>query len=206
MTDIFSIREALRFGWEKTRNNSGLLFSIIISVFALQVVSSVVADELGKTWEGFFVGFLFGAVGVVLGVGFTRVVLKIAKSERAGYKDIIPPFKLLWEYVVVSFLAGLIIFGGLLLLIVPGIYFILRYAFVRFAVLEGAGITGSLRQSAKMTLGVKWDLLGFFLIMIGINILGALAFMVGLLITIPVTFIAYARLYHLLKKNVEDKA
>ena len=203
MTHTFSIRDAVRFGWEKTRSHSGLLFKVIITLFAVQIGNSIASKVLEGTIEGFFASLLFAIVGVVLGTGFMRITLKIARGEQAMYGDLIPPLKLAWEYFVASLLSGLIIFGGLILLIIPGIYFMLRYMFVRFAVLDGAGILGSLSSSAKMTVGVKWKLLVFGLAMIGLNILGALALMIGLLLTIPITMIAYAHVYDILKKNVE---
>jgi len=206
MTHSFSIKEALRFGWDKTRAHSGLLFKVMITIFAVQVASSIVEKVLEGTVRGFFATVLLLIIGVVVGIGFTHIALKLAKGESAVYRDILPPAKLGWDYVLASFLTGLIIFGGLILLIIPGIYFALRYMFVRFAVLEGTGVMGSLRQSAKMTVGIKWKLLGFGLVMIGVNILGFLALMVGLLITIPLTLIAYAHVYDVLKKNVEVKA
>ncbi len=206
MTHTFSIRESLRFGWEKTRLHSGLLFKVLITLFAVQVGNSIASKVLEGTLEGFFAIVLFAIVGLALGAGFMRIALKIAKHESPTYADILPPLGMVWEYALASFLTGLIILGGLILLIIPAIYFAIRYMFVRFAVLEGAGITGSLRASAKMTLGVKWKLLGFSLAMIGINILGALAVMVGLLVTIPVTLIAYAHIYTVLKKRVEGNA
>lgn len=206
MTDIFSIRESIRFGWEKTRTHSGLVFKVVITLFAIQFGSSIASKVLEGTLEGVFATLLFTIVGVVVGAGFANVALKLSKSQHTDYADIIPPLGIVWEYAVATLLVVLIILGGFILLIIPAFYFALRYMFVNFAVLEGEGITGSLRASAKMTLGVKWKLLKFGIVMIGVNILGALAFMIGLLVTIPVTLIASAYVYDILKKRVEVKA
>jgi uncharacterized membrane protein len=80
-------------------------------------------------------------------------------------------------------------------------YLSLRYSMARFAVVDGEGITDSLRKSAQETKGVKWHLLGFFLALIGLNILGAVALLVGLLVTLPVSAIAYAHVYLKLKNR-----
>jgi len=202
MTHTFSIKEALQFGWEKTRKHSGLLFQVVITLFAVQILSSIAGEVLEGTIDGIFAALLAAIVGAVIGVGAMRIVLKIATHQHTSYADIIPPLGLVWQYVVVTFFAALIIFLGLILLIIPGIYFALRYMFVRFAVLEGAGIKGSLSQSAKMTQGIKWKLLGFMLVLGLVNILGFLALIIGLLVTIPVTLIAYAHVYTVLKKSL----
>ncbi len=52
-----------------------------------------------------------------------------------------------------------------------------------------------------MTVGVKWHLLGFLLIVALLNLLGAIVFLVGLLVTVPVTMIAYAHIYQKLQAH-----
>jgi uncharacterized membrane protein len=88
------------------------------------------------------------------------------------------------------------------LLIIPGIYLALRYGMVRFAVIDGASVTDSLRKSAELTQGVKWHLLWFILSIIAINIVGAILFLVPLLVTVPVTMIAYAHVYQKLQGRI----
>jgi uncharacterized membrane protein len=78
---------------------------------------------------------------------------------------------------------------------VAAMYFMLRYAFVRFAILEDTEIIKSLRTSAHLTADRKWRLLGFVIVIAILNLLGAILLLVGLLVTIPVTMIAYAHLY-----------
>jgi uncharacterized membrane protein len=92
-------------------------------------------------------------------------------------------------------LTALLIVCGLVLLIIPGIYLMVRYSMVRFAVIDGASVTDSLRKSAELTQGIKWHLLWFILAIIAINIIGAVLFLVPLLVTVPVTMIAYAHVY-----------
>lgn len=85
--------------------------------------------------------------------------------------------------------------------IVAVAYIVLHYSMARYAVVDGAGIVASLRRSAAMTKGVKWSLAGFLLALVGLNLLGALAFMVGLLITVPISLLAYAHVYLKLKNR-----
>ncbi len=201
MTSHFSIGEALRFGWDKTRAHSGLLFQAMVALFAVQVASSIVEEVLKYSVQGVLAMLALGIASVILGTGFTVITLKLAKGEHATYKDLIPPGTLVWTLFCASVLTGLMVVGGLILLIIPGIYFLVRFSMVRFAVVEGAGIMESLTKSSEMTKGVKWRLLGFLLAMMGLNILGAIFFLVGLLVTVPVSAIAYAHVYLKLKKQ-----
>ena len=51
------------------------------------------------------------------------------------------------------------------------------------------------RESARITDGVKWKLFGFFLATVFLNIVGALCLVLGLLVSIPVSMLAYVHLY-----------
>jgi len=195
MKSSFSIQESLKFGWEQTKTHSKVLFQILLTIFALQVAQAIVGSTIQHELIGILATIAIAIAETVVGVGLTLVTLKIAKHERVTYADIVPPLQLIWSYVLALLLAGLITAVGFILLIVPGIYFALRFSMVRYAILEGSGVMASLEKSGKLTHGVKWKLLGFFLVLGFINILGAILFMVGLLVTIPVTMIAYAHVY-----------
>lgn len=102
---------------------------------------------------------------------------------------------------------GVQVVGGLLVACIGiaaaigALYIALRYAFVQFAVLDGAGVIESLHKSTDMTAGVKLRLLLFWLAMLGINLLGLLAFVVGLIVSIPISMLAYAHVYDKLKHH-----
>ncbi|HVZ75805.1 MAG TPA: hypothetical protein VG934_00855 [Candidatus Paceibacterota bacterium] len=195
MPFTFSIREALKFGWAQTKAHSKVVFQVVLSLFALQVAQAIVQATLPNTLIGWLAVAALVIAQIVMGIGLTLISLKIAKGQQVSYNDAFPPAKLCWQYLAASVLAGFITVLGLILLIIPGIYLALRFSMVRYAVLEGAGITGSIKKSGKITDGVKWQLLGFIIVISLINIVGAMVFMVGLLVTIPVTMIAYAHVY-----------
>lgn len=83
-------------------------------------------------------------------------------------------------------------------------YMMLRYSLARFAVIDGARTLVSLRTSATLVRGQVWRLLGFFAVLALLNIAGALFFLVGLLVTVPVSMLAYAHVYHQLQRRVEE--
>ncbi len=201
MHPIFSIEESLRFGWSKTRQHSGLLFKVLLALFALEVATSLVRQVLEGTIIGSLALFVLFGLGVILGTGFTVIVLKIAKGEHVKFKDIVPPTDLVLNVFLASLLVGILTLSGLVLLLIPGIYFMVRFAFVKFAVIDGSTIAGSFDKSTALTEGHKWPLLGFLAVIILLNIVGALLFMVGLLITVPVTMIAFAHIYVKLKAH-----
>jgi len=198
----FLIGESLQFGWHTMRAHSALVFRVVLTLLALEVARAIVQKVLEGTALGLLATLVLVAATAVLGIGATRIALRLAQGHSAHYADIVPPMRLLWPYIAASLLAGLAVIGGLILLILPGIFVAVRLSMVRFEVIDGAGIKESLHKSWALTAGHFWWLFLFILLLIVLNILGALAFMVGLLISIPVTMLAYAHVYQKLKKGV----
>jgi uncharacterized membrane protein len=56
-------------------------------------------------------------------------------------------------------------------------------------------IMDAIKKSGELTYGSKWRLFKLSLLLIGVNILGALCLGVGLLVTIPLSWISLAHAY-----------
>ena len=77
---------------------------------------------------------------------------------------------------------------GLLLLVIPGMYFAISYLFAPlFVWYYDVSPVEAITLSRKMVSGNFVQILWIWLILLGLNFLGALALGVGLLITIPVS-------------------
>jgi uncharacterized membrane protein len=82
------------------------------------------------------------------------------------------------------------------LLIVPGVILGLMFLFTTLIVIERElGPIEALSESNCLTRGHKWPLLGFMLLLLLVNLLGLLALVVGLLVSIPVTTLAFVHAY-----------
>jgi uncharacterized membrane protein len=78
----------------------------------------------------------------------------------------------------------------------------LMFMFTMFIVIDrGLGPIVAMKESRRITRGYKWQLLGFVLVLTLINLVGALAVLVGLLVTIPVTSLAFVHAYRALTAN-----
>jgi len=91
---------------------------------------------------------------------------------------------------------------GFILLVVPGIYWAIKYSFSELLFIDKEiGIKEAFNLSGKMTQGIKWQLILFGLAILGINILGVLALGVGLIVTVPLSILSNLLLYtHLLSR------
>lgn len=199
MDNAFSIEESLRFAWKKLKEHSAILFTGSLIIFALNLVSSLIDKKLANTTEGILLGILVVAATIVLDIGYTIVGLKIARGHSVVMRELIPPAKLFWNVFLASLLVGVIVLGGLVLLIIPGIYFMVRFMMATYAVIDGEEIVKSLKRSTELTEGHKWELFWFIVVIVIINILGAIPFGLGMLLTLPITTIAFAHVYDKLK-------
>lgn len=200
----FTIEEALRFGWETMKNN--LVF------FVLALLIAWVAEGIPSGLQSIFYsysycsaaliipGTVFAIISLVIGVfvymAFTRIGLRFTGGETAEYSDLYLSYPLFWKFLGGYILYGLIVLGGLILLIVPGIYWGIKYHFFAYFIIdEGVGPTEALKKSGEITYGVKWELLLLALAFLGINLLGLLACFVGLFVSVPITIVATAYVY-----------
>ena len=109
-----------------------------------------------------------------------------------------------FKYLIGSILYGLIVFAGTILLIIPGIIWGIQFCFYDYFIIDkGLGPIEALKRSSAITRGVKWDLFVFSLILLGINLLGALCLLIGLFATIPTTMVAIAFVYRKLLAQAE---
>jgi len=222
MEHHLSIEESIRFGWVKTREHSTLIFKALLTLFGVQIAEQIVARVLVGTLEGAVAAVILLVLTVVLAIGFTNIVLKLAEGKHATYQDLVPPLAVWLSYLGAALLAVLIsvlpLLAALLVCLVAiatlpqmlamgvcvfvaaaalvaSVYLGLRYAFVRFAILDDTDIIKSLRTSAHLSKGIKWWLIAFTIVIVLLNLLGALLFLVGLLVSMPVTLFAFAHVY-----------
>jgi uncharacterized membrane protein len=201
----FSAREAIKFGWETFKRRPwffiGATFLIVLASALCDGFSSGIdAAFTGSSDHPSIVGTVINfALGTLVSMGATAFFL--AAHDHPDTVDLSTlwhprPF---WKFVGASILLSLAIAIGFVLLIVPGIIFGLMFMFATLIVIEReAGPIDALNASNQLTRGHKWPLLGFVLLLVLINLLGVLALVVGLLVSIPVTTLAFVHAYRVL--------
>lgn len=196
-TNRFSIGDAVRFGWDAMKNNLAFFVVIVLIAWVVEGVPSGLQSIFYDTWALVIVLSLISAViGVFVHMAYVRISLLFAGGEVADYPDLYLSYPLFWKFLGGSILYGLIVLGGLILLIVPGIIFAVKYQFFAYLIIDqGAGPVESIKRSGEITMGAKWDVFVLDLAFLGINLLGFLACFVGLFATIPTTMVAMAYVY-----------
>jgi uncharacterized membrane protein len=100
------------------------------------------------------------------------------------------------EFLVAQLIYWIMVLAGLVLLVVPGVYLGVRYAFFGFPLVAGdSHLIASFQRSAHLTQDARMHLLIFFLFLILLNALGASLLGLGLLITVPLSALMLASVY-----------
>jgi uncharacterized membrane protein len=205
MNNELSFRDALSTGWSITKSRFPLLLAYLGTLILLGAARFFIEKPIDSMGVKAVLGIGFQIVNWYLTFNALGVSLKLIDDKEVSYADFWLPQSNFWFYVLATLLYGLIIAVGTLLLIVPGIIFGLMFMFYGYVMIEkNLGPIEALKESKRLTAGAKWDLFLFSLLAIGLNLLGVLALLVGVLVTMTITFIAMAHLYRQRTRALEE--
>ncbi|HVP36023.1 MAG TPA: DUF975 family protein [Terriglobales bacterium] len=205
----FSKGEAIRFGWNAMKSNLGFFIGLLVVAGLISGAFCLLQLWVEKDSSGlsFILSIISVIVGSIIQMGMIRIALTFADNSKAKFGDLFSCAPLLGKYLISSILCGLIVLGGLILLIIPGIIWAIQFQFFSYQIIDkGAGPIEALKKSSAITKGSKWNLFLFFLLILGINILGLLALVIGLFATIPTSMVATAFVYRKLSATQEPTA
>ncbi len=211
--NTFTISETMSFAWELFKKRSAFFIGVFVLVWAISLASSQLGGHVNNAHTptllvlalaGVFINIV---VSVFLKMGTLSFLLKAHDApDAAKLKDLWAP-DMFWNYLGTAILTGIIVIVGLILLIVPGIIWMLRYIFAPYLVIDRhLAPLAALKESSRITYGHKWQLLGFLLVIVAINIVGALLLLVGLLVTIPLSSLAMTHAYRVLEHAASEVA
>lgn len=193
----FVKREAIDFGFKVAKNNFFFFISIFVIVIFVNAILGYLTAGLSK--QGPIIDFILtivrAVVGIIISMGFLNISLKFADGTKPKITDIFytKPFI---NYFLVSLVKTVIVAVGVVLLIIPGIIFGIRLQFATYLVIDkNMGISDALKKSWDMTRGKTINLFQFGILLFLVNLVGFLALIVGLLITIPLSMVATAYVY-----------
>ena len=202
----FKMGEAISFGWKTMKENIGFFIALLIIAFLIENVPGAIAEYAGEEFP--LISFVLLFTGLVLGfvvqIGLIKISLQFCDGIKGKLDDLLSSFDILLPFIAASFLYALIIFGGFLLLIVPSIIWSIQFGLYPYFIVEKKlGPIEALKASSRATMGAKWDLLLFWLVIVLINIAGFFVFVVGLFATIPTSMVAYAYVYRKLAEKLD---
>jgi hypothetical protein len=176
-----------------------------IGIFIIQIIISFTIESIlgsGNPYYGDALGRLRnsydmadvvnGIIGAMLTPGYFYVCKKIKDKESPEFSDFFYGFthKQL-QFILLHFAYLVIIILGFVLLVIPGIYLTVALSLSSCVLTFYDGnFLDALSASRKVVTKVWWKIFVLFIALFFINILGALMLLLGLLITIPLSYCA----------------
>lgn len=211
------------------KNGWGQLWKYFLELFLIGIIYAVITSPDTVSWthdatsvgdvlvgDGLFGIVLFGGLlGAVLfayglliagpvAYGTVFAYLKAARGDKLEIKDMFAAFRNYWNAVLANLLVGVIVAIGTVLLIVPGIIFACKLAFVPYLVVDRKmGVIEAVKESWCMTNGHAWQVFLIGLLAIPISIAGLICFGVGIVIAMMWVSLAFASLYHAVSLSAE---
>ncbi len=203
-TRTISTGEALRFGWKTMKNNLGFFIILLLASGILQNAADILSRLIREPAADYLFQLAGAALSTVVSIGLIKVSLKFCDNRPGELRDLLVHYRFFFKFLTGYILYGLIVLAGLLLFIVPGIIWSIKFFFFDYFVIDrDYGPIKALKASSEITRGVKLDLFGFFIVLVGINILGLLFLVVGLFATVPTSMVATAFVYRQLASGTE---
>jgi hypothetical protein len=171
---------------------------------------------LFKQYPGGFLGFslIYAAITLVLGavplmgwlvasaislpllMGNFIVSAKLMQGHPAVFSDFFTGFNFFLPLMLVAVISSILVSLGLLLLIIPGVYLAVAFLFTGNLVIDRCLDFWPAMNLSRRTVHPMWfGIFAFFLLLLLINLAGALCLGLGLLVTEPLTFCALTAAY-----------
>lgn len=195
-TDIF------RHAWDTWKNNLALVVGAALVVFGITFALSIVAGltELGlqdngrSTAASNSVAVIFNIVSnilqIFLGIGQVQLMCALLRGQPAEISMLFAGGGRFWATLGVSILFGLMLFGGFLLLIVPGVIILFKFWPCYYLVVDrSVPVMKSFGLAAETTRGNSLNTFLIGLCAMGIGLLGVLACVVGVLFAQPLAML-----------------
>ncbi len=169
----------LKEGWELFKSRAGefIVFTVII------LAASFVLSNLD------FIGSLVSAlITPPLYAGIIIVAFMLLRQQEVQFGDFFKGFNYFLPLVLAGIVSGILVTLGLILLIIPGVYLIVSYLFVSMLIVEHHMEFWQALETSRQIVTKNWfSVFIFVLILFAINLVGAIALGIGLLVTIPVS-------------------
>ncbi len=201
MTFTFSIRAALKKAWGLFAQHPYFFMGLALVMAILSVFSRDPEKHATTAWST-----ALTIIVMIASVIWSYVWISATLAAVDGHSDLLsfrfisghmPTVRQFFTLIGIGILVGLIVACGFILLIIPGFYFLVRLSFSNIAYVDRQqGVRASLKYSWHLVTGkIYWTVFLVLLIEIGLFILGAIPFMIGLLVTYPLGMLLMTILY-----------
>lgn len=195
----FSIGAILTKAWEMFKSRALFHIGFMVLIGAVQAGFTFYLEDFS------FIYSIFLAPPLVC--GYYLVANRQSQREYIDFQGYFDGFKYWWNLISTNLISSIFIILGLILLILPGIYLAVGYMFsLLFVIFGGFDFWTSMELSRKLVHTNWWKFFLFIMVLILLNVLGFICLIVGLFVTIPMTYLAMYILFEELTIDAVEEA
>ncbi len=204
----FQIGELIGEAWQRTKGTKGIIIGGFLVFYAVMMVASfVLGGALGVFGIGgegsltavvgeLLVGVLASALAYPFMAGINMVGIRRAADQPVSFNEIFGHFDRTLPLVITAILMTLLIYLGMLLLIIPGLYLAVAYMLAVPLVVERGLSPWQAMEVSRKAISQHWfKVFGLFLLLGLITLVSIIPLGIGLVWSIPLFVIAMGVLY-----------
>lgn len=203
-------RSHLRTAWELLEHHwvAFLLaqLTIVAAWVALEIAvvaahrSGIPAIAYWPLWSCLHLAFFWLFCGLMAGIH--RMALQAVDGGIPTFATAVSRFDQGNSYLLTSLLYWVVVTGGLVLAVIPGLVVAVTLAPFRFLLVEGSqnGLS-SLREAALLSASHRWQIFRTLFVSAALNLGGAAFLGLGLLVTFPLTVLLRASQFRALQQQ-----
>ena len=202
---------AYSYGWGRMKKFFLDLFLITLIVGVVYLPLAMIQGLDGRGTPGGVILQIFAFVYLLLLInpidfGAAFVFLKAARNEQFEVSDMFLSFQNYMNVVLAALLKGAIIGIGVTFLVVPGIIFACKLAFVKYLVMDrNMDPVEAVKESWRMTTGYSGDIFVIGLLAVPLAIGGLICFGIGIIPVIIWVRSTFASMYYAVCRLEEEK-
>ncbi|REG78479.1 hypothetical protein [Algoriphagus antarcticus] len=194
----FDIKEILTKAWEMFKSQAVFHVGYMVLIAAIQAGFALYLKDFT------FLYSIFLAPPLIC--GFYLIANRQSQKEYLDFQNYFDGFKYWWNLVTTNLISSIVIVFGIICFVAPGIYLLIGYMFcLLFVIFGGFDFWTSMELSRRL---VHTNWLKFFLFglaLLALNIVGFLCLVVGLFITVPMTYLSVYILFEELTIDAVDE-
>lgn len=172
-----------------------LLYIVCVAIVQV-IVGAVITPLLGDIFGGIVGQVLMTFVAAPIGVGLAILGLRRMAGESMRSTSVFDHFDKAVPLLLCTLLMYLLIFIGMLLLVLPGIYLAVAYLFAPTLMVEkNMGIWEAMETSRKAVTHKWFTIFSLFLSMGIIVMLSVVLLLVGVVWTVPLSMLLLSKIY-----------
>ena len=204
----FTISDLLSEAWQRVKGTKGIIIGGFVVFYAVLLVASfliggffgilgVVSDSpmLSVVVE-MVVGIFASALAYPFMAGINMIGIRRAADQPISFNDIFSHFGRTVPLVITAIISMLLIYLGMILLIIPGLYLAIAYMLAIPLVVERGLSPWQALETSRKAISQHWfKVFGLFLLLGLITGISAIPLGIGLVWTIPLFTVTIGILY-----------